>query len=170
MNHIKILNKCGEILSGDFDVAITPVNDYLEVAKIHEIITYVFVEYRDLLKEQNKIRVENKIKAFDTFLVSPEEGVNQFLMFGVLPMAAKKNSKEQLVKFYRSVFEKASENKLKSIRLPSLAESVYHYKKEDVVNIGLAIASKYEEMRIEFYCYNEGYYQLFMKGLESSKK
>ncbi|MFK7813077.1 MAG: macro domain-containing protein [Maribacter sp.] len=169
MKHIKIFDKSRRILDGDFDVAVTPANDYLGVAKIHEIITYIFVEHCDLLREQNKIRAENKIKAFDTFLLSPKKGVNPFLMIGVLPIAANKNSKEQLVQFYRSVFEKASENKLKSLRLPSLAEGVYHYEKDDVVHIGLAIASEYPGIQIEFYCYNDEYYHMFSERLASLK-
>lgn len=167
MNHIKIFDKTAPILKGTYDVIVAPTNDYLVVPKVHETITYLFYEHRDLLKETQKILSSNTtIKGGDAFLISVEEGVKPYLMYAVLPLASPNHSEKQLKRFYWSVFEKALEKKLTSLRIPSIGEGIYGYSPTEVVEIGIEAALQFSQLdSVSFYCYNDNYYQLFSNAL-----
>ncbi|QLG46006.1 macro domain-containing protein [Costertonia aggregata] len=171
MNHVKIFDKSKDITERNVDIIVAPVNRDLETSGVHKPLDYVIYNHRYQLRMERSIIPDKSAVAYgDVYVIPEEDGGQSSLMYAVLESSKKDNNKKRLEQFYNNIFLKAIDFGASSIRVPSLSHGIFLYPVQEVVHIGIDIAASFETFQeIQFYCYNDAYYNVFITYLEILK-
>ncbi|KPM32522.1 Appr-1-p processing domain protein [Croceitalea dokdonensis DOKDO 023] len=170
MDHIKIFDKSHDITERTIDLIVAPVNKRLETSGSHKPLDYVIYNHRYALRKLHEV-VPNKDKVAygDVYLIPEEHGAQSSLMYAVLSEACSTDTKA-LKHFYQTSLSAAAAEGYQSIRFPSLSTGVFKYPMDQVVAAGLEEAITFTKFReIQFYCYNDVYFQKFNTQLQKLK-
>ncbi len=171
MRNIKIFDKTEDITKRNVDIIVAPVGRGLETSGVHRSLDYVIYNHRYQLRaERSIIPDKSKVAYGDVYIIPEENGQQASLMYAVLEASQEENYQKQLENFYHSIFSKAIEFGAFTVRIPSLSHGVFGYPVSEVIRIGIDSALSCDKLReIQFYCYNEAYFEGFTTQLELKK-